>query len=120
MAHKRKSFFGPFLKNKVPTLLKQPPTFSFKKLIILTARLVQSLCAMSLAKAVPKGIRDTECKRFALKECPLLPYAPEKDHIQEMVSTLKSDQSLKTTIGEDAELRLPIWHSGTHEAFLCM
>jgi hypothetical protein len=35
-----------------------------------------------------------------------------------MVSTLKSDQSVKTTIGVDAELCLPIWHCGTHEAFL--
>jgi hypothetical protein len=35
-----------------------------------------------------------------------------------MVSTLKSDQSLKTTIREDAELRLPILHCGTCEAFL--
>jgi hypothetical protein len=43
---------------------------------------------------------------------------PEKDPVQETVYTLKSDQSLKTTIGEDAELRLPIWHCGTHEAFL--
>jgi hypothetical protein len=43
---------------------------------------------------------------------------PEKDPIQEMVSALKSDQSLKTTIGEDAELHLPIWHCGTCKAFL--
>jgi hypothetical protein len=43
---------------------------------------------------------------------------PEKDPVQETVSLLKSDQSLKTTIGADAELRLPIWHCGTHEAFL--
>ncbi len=35
-----------------------------------------------------------------------------------MVSALKSDQSLKTTIGVDAELRLPIWHCRTREAFL--
>jgi hypothetical protein len=34
-----------------------------------------------------------------------------------MVSLLKSDQSLKTTIGAGAELRLPIWHCGTCEAF---
>jgi hypothetical protein len=73
---------------------------------------------MSLAKAVPKGIRDKECKRFALQECPPVPYVPEKDPVQETVSTLKSDQSLKTTIGEDAELCLPIWHCGMHEAFL--
>jgi hypothetical protein len=35
-----------------------------------------------------------------------------------MVSALKSDQSLKTTIRVDAELCLPIWHCGTCEAFL--
>jgi hypothetical protein len=73
---------------------------------------------MSLVKAVPEGIRDKECKRFALRECPLVPYVPEKDPIQEMVSALKSNQSLKTTIGEDAGLRLPIWHCGMWEAFL--
>jgi hypothetical protein len=63
---------------------------------------------MSLVKAVPEDIRDKECKRFALQECSPVPYAPEKDPVQETVSALKSDQSLKTTIGEDAELRLPI------------
>ncbi len=35
-----------------------------------------------------------------------------------MVSTLKSDQSLKTTIGEGAELYIPIWCTGTRKAFL--
>jgi hypothetical protein len=43
---------------------------------------------------------------------------PEKDPVQETVSALKSDQSLKMNIGEDEELRLPIWHCGTCEAFL--
>jgi hypothetical protein len=43
---------------------------------------------------------------------------PEKDPVQETVSLLKSDQSLKTTVGVDAELCLPIWHCGTREAFL--
>jgi hypothetical protein len=73
---------------------------------------------MSLTKAVPKGIRDKECERFALREHPPVPHVPENDPIQEKVSALKSDQSLKTTIGEDAELRLPIWHCGMREAFL--
>jgi hypothetical protein len=41
-----------------------------------------------------------------------------KDLVQETVFLLKSDQSFKTTIGVDAELRLPIWHCGTREAFL--
>ncbi len=43
---------------------------------------------------------------------------PEKDPVQETVSAIKCDQSLKTTIGEDAELCILIWHIGTHEAFL--
>jgi hypothetical protein len=73
---------------------------------------------MSLAKAVPKGIKDRECKKFALQERPPVPYVPEKDPVQETVSALKSDQSLKTTIGVDAELRLPIWHCGMRKAFL--
>jgi hypothetical protein len=73
---------------------------------------------MSIAKAVPEGIKDCECKRFALQECPSVPYVPEKDPVQGLVSLLKSDQSLKMTIWADAELRLPIWHCGTREAFL--
>jgi hypothetical protein len=73
---------------------------------------------MSIAKAVPKSIKDRECKRLALQECCPVPYVPEKDPVQETVSLLKSDQSLKTTIGVDAELCLPIWHCGMHEASL--
>jgi hypothetical protein len=73
---------------------------------------------MLIEKAVPKGIKDRECKRFALREHPPVPYVPEKDPVQETVSLLKSDQSLKTTIGADAELRLPIWQCRTGKAFL--
>jgi hypothetical protein len=83
-----------------------------------TPRLLHGLPVMSLAKAVPKGIRDKECKRFALCKSPPVSYVPEKDPIQEMVSALKSNQSLKTTIGDDTELRVFIWHAGTHKAFL--
>jgi hypothetical protein len=105
-------------KTRLQCFLATPPLSSFKKLVILTPRLVQGQRMMLLANAVPKGIKDRECKRFALQECPLLPYVPEKDPIQKTVSLLKSDQSLKTTIGADAELCLPIWHCGTREAFL--
>jgi hypothetical protein len=73
---------------------------------------------MSLAKAIPEGIKDREWERFALREFPPVPYVPEKDPVQETVSHLKSDQSLKTTIGVDVELRLPILHCGMREAFL--
>ncbi len=75
---------------------------------------------MSLAKAVPKGNKDRECKRFALQKRPPVPYVPEKDPVQGTVSLLKSDQSLKTAIGADAELRLPNWHCGMARHFSCM
>ncbi len=55
------------------------------------------------------------------KVCPtrtLFGTVPEKDSVQETVSLLKSNQSLKMTIGADAELRLPIWHCRTREALL--
>jgi hypothetical protein len=47
-----------------------------------------------------------------------VPYVPKKDIVQETVSALKNDQSLKTQIGEDAKLYLSIRHSRTREAFL--
>jgi hypothetical protein len=73
---------------------------------------------MSIVKAVPEGIKDRECKSFALQERSPVPYVPEKDPVQESFSLQKSDQSLKTTIGADAELRLPIWHCKMRKAFL--
>ncbi len=102
-----------FSRTRFQCFLSNPPLSSFKKLIVLTPRLVQGLRTMSLAKAVPKGIKDRECKRFTLQERPPVPYVPEKDPVQETVSLLKSDKSLKTTIGVDAELCPPIWHCGT-------
>ncbi len=95
-------------RTRLQCFLATPPLSSFKKLVILTPRLVHALRTMSLAKAVPGGIKDRVCKRFALQERPPVPYVPEKDSVQEMVSLLKSNQSLKTTIGADAELSLPI------------
>jgi hypothetical protein len=118
MAQEQKSFLDRFSRMRFQCFLSNPPWSSFKKVIMLTPRLVQGLRTTSLAKAVPKGIRDKECKRFALRECPLLPYVPEKDPVKETVSTIKSDQGFKTTIREDAELCLPIWHCGKCKAFL--
>ncbi len=116
--HKQKSFRRHFFKNKASMLLSKPSTFFFQETHFLTPRLVHALRTMSIAKAVPKGIKDHECKRFALQEPPPVPYVPEKNSVQEMVFLLKSDQSLETTIRADAELCLPIWHCGMRKAFL--
>jgi len=72
---------------------------------------------MSLAKAAPDGLKDCECEKMALRERPLIPYALEKDSVQEMVSSYK-DNHLKMLIKEGMELQVPIWHSGMREAFL--
>jgi hypothetical protein len=72
---------------------------------------------MSLAKAAPDGLNDRECEKMALHERPPIPYVPEKDSVQETVSSYK-DNHLMTLIKEGTELRVPIWHSGTSKAFL--
>jgi hypothetical protein len=98
--------------------MSNPPLSSFKKLIVLALRLLGNLHKISLVNAVPYGLKDCECKRITSCKRPLVAYVPKKDIVQEMVSALKNDQSLKTTIGEGAELRLSIWHSGMRKAFL--
>jgi hypothetical protein len=95
-----------------------PPLSSFKKLIMSAPRLLPCLHTMSLAKADPDGLMDRECERIALYKCPLVPYVPEKDTIQETVSALNNGRSLKTTIGEGADLRFSIWHTGIRKALL--
>jgi len=72
---------------------------------------------MSLAKAAPDGLKDRECEKMALRERPPIPYVPEKDSVQETVSSFK-DTTVKTTLASGTELRVPVWHSGTREAFL--
>jgi hypothetical protein len=44
-------------------------------------------------------------------------YVPEKDEVQEAVSSMKGLQ-LKTSIGEDTTLHFPLWNIGTKEVML--
>jgi hypothetical protein len=71
---------------------------------------------MSLAKAVPDGLKDRKCKKITLRKCPPNPYALEKDCVQETVSAFKNNH-LKMQIGKGTELQVPIWLSGTREAY---
>jgi hypothetical protein len=82
-----------------------------------TPRLLRNLHTMSLAKAAPDGLKDRECEKMALRERPPIPYVPEKDSVQETGSSFK-EAHLKTLINSGTELQVPIWHSGTREAFL--
>ncbi len=72
---------------------------------------------MSLVKTALDGLKDRKCKRMALHEPPTISYVPEKDSVQDRDSSFK-DNHLKTLINKGTELRVPIWHSGTHKAFL--
>jgi hypothetical protein len=58
---------------------------------------------MTLAKAVPDGLKDRKCEKSTLRERPPIPYVPKKDCVQETVSAYK-DNHLKTQIGKGMEL----------------
>jgi hypothetical protein len=107
----------PYARTKFQRFVSNSPLSSYKKLIVWTQRLLRGLFTMSLAKAVPDGLKDRKCKKTALCKCPPIPYVPEKDCVQETVLTCK-DNHLKTQIGKGMELQVPIWHSGMHKAFL--
>ncbi len=83
--------------------LSDPPRSFFKKLIVSTPQLLCNLHTMSLVKATPDGLKDRECEKMVLLERPPIPYVPEKDSVQETVSSLK-EAHLKTLIKEDTEL----------------
>ncbi len=70
-----------------------------------------------------KGCSRRHQEQGVQKVCPTrtsscVLHANEGSHLRNSFCS-KSDQSLKTTIGEDAELCLPIWHLGMCKA-LCM
>jgi hypothetical protein len=65
------------------------PLSSFKQLIVSTPILLCGLHTMSLAMAAPKGLKDPECKKTTLLECPSILYVREKYYVQETVSSLK-------------------------------
>jgi hypothetical protein len=73
---------------------------------------------MSLAKSVPEGLKQQECKRTKLREPLPVPYVPNKDEVQEEVARLRNLQ-IKTSLEKDMTLNFLVWHeNGTREAFL--
>jgi hypothetical protein len=78
-----------YVRTSFQWFLSDPPLSSFKELIVSTPRLLRNLHTMSLAKAAPDGLKDRECEKMALRERPPIPYVPEKDSVQEKVSSFK-------------------------------
>ena len=72
---------------------------------------------MSTNKAVPEGLKNQECEKGNRKKRPPIPYVPVVDEVQEAVSKGK-DFSYKIKLPDKTEFSVPIWDTGTQEAFL--
>jgi hypothetical protein len=77
----------------------------------------QALQVMSTSKAVPKGLKNQECKKGNRKKHPPIPYVLVVDEVQEAVSKGK-DYSYKIKLPDKTKFSVPIWDTGTQEAFL--
>jgi hypothetical protein len=77
--------------------------FLLQETSFVNSKLQHNQYTMSLAKAVPDGLKDHECKKTAYPERPWISYVPMKDCVQETVSSF-DDNHLKMQIGKGTEL----------------
>ena len=96
--------------------LESPPRSFFKALILGTS-LGRALQKMSTSKAVPEGLKNQECEKGNRKKQPPIPYVPTVDEVQEAVNKGK-EYSYKIKLPDKTEFSVPIWDTGTQEAFL--
>jgi ribosome biogenesis GTPase A len=72
---------------------------------------------MSASKSVPEGLKNQECEKGNRKNCPPIPYVPVVNEVQEAIAKGK-EYSYKNKIPDKTEFSVPIWDTGTQEAFL--
>jgi hypothetical protein len=72
---------------------------------------------MSTSKAVPKDLKYQECEKGNRKKCPPIPYVPIVDEVQEAITKGK-EYPYKIKLPNKTEFSVPIWDTGTQEAFL--
>ena len=95
----------------------RPPKSPFKKLFIGTP-LGQILKAMN-SKAVPEGLKLSECERGVGGKNSPIRYIPESDPIQEALEKKKKVTYFKLTLpNTKSEMSVAQWASGTPEPFL--
>ena len=94
--------------------LRTPPKSFFKKLFFGT-ELGRSLEKMSQAKLIPDGLKTSECERN-LNYRPPIPYVPDKDIVQDSVAAKHPADKVK--LPGNLEWAVPVWTTGTQEAFL--
>ncbi len=92
------------------------PSKSFFKSFHLGTKLGQALQVMSMSKAVSKGLKNQECEKGNRKKHPPIHYVPMVDEVQEAISKGK-EFSYKIKHPDKTKFSVPIWDTGTHEAF---
>jgi hypothetical protein len=93
------------------------PSKSFFKSFFLGTKLGLALQVMSTSKAVLEGLKNQECEKGNWKKHPSIPYIPMVDEVQEAISKGK-DFSYKIKLSDKTKFSVPIWDTGTQEAFL--
>jgi hypothetical protein len=98
-------YVGTSTKNPPPTrqILLQEPSRRRPAVEVETVQGAPLGPTMSLAKVGPDGLKDRKCKKMTFYERPPIPYVPEKNSVQETVSSFK-EAHLKTLIKEGKEL----------------
>ncbi len=76
-----------------------------------------ALQKMSASKAVPEGLKNQECEKGNRKKRPPILCIPIVDEVQEAVNKGK-EYSCKIKLPDKTEFSVPIWDTGTQEAFL--
>ncbi len=72
---------------------------------------------MSMNKSVPEGLKSKECKKGNRKKRPPIPYVPVVNEVQEAIAKGKK-YTYKIKLPDKTEFSVPIWDTGTQEAFL--
>ena len=93
------------------------PAKSFFKSLFLGTKLGQALRIMSASKSVPEGLKNQECEKGNRKKRPPIPYVPLVNEVQEAVAKGK-EYTYKIKLPDKTEFSVPIWDTGTQEAFL--
>jgi hypothetical protein len=70
-----------------------------------------------MSKAVPEGLKNQECEKGNRKKHPPIPYVPMVGEVQEAILKGK-DFSYKIKLTNKTKFGVPIWDTGTQEAFL--
>jgi hypothetical protein len=91
-----------------PRFMTQALLSKFKKLIVMSSKLLRGLHNMSMLKTVPDGLKAREYTQIKLCELPPVPYVPVKDEVQDEVARMQSLE-IKTMIEKNTTLNFSVW-----------